>query len=204
MNDVSLSGVLVVDKPEGPTSHDVVALARRTLGERRIGHTGTLDPLATGVLPLACGRATRLVRFLIASDKDYEAVIRFGVSTDSYDVTGTVVSTSGLTPRREEVESALEPLRGTYLQTPPAFSAKKVGGERAYARARRDEEVALTPVQVHVARAELLEFTGATARSLDNAALVFSLVLLVAGLFWVVGRWLRRERPSEAKDLKDV
>ena len=83
-----MDGVLVVDKPQGLTSHDVVAAARRLLGEKRIGHTGTLDPLATGVLPLACGRATRLVRFLIRSDKDYEATIRFGVTTDTYDVTG--------------------------------------------------------------------------------------------------------------------
>src|ERR1041384_6515302 len=81
-------GVLVVDKPGGLTSHDVVAVVRRSLREKRIGHTGTLDPLATGVLPLACGRATRLVRFLIASDKDYEAVVRFCLATDSYDITG--------------------------------------------------------------------------------------------------------------------
>src|SRR3954471_9988697 len=83
-----MDGVLVIDKPEGMTSHDVVAAARRALHERRIGHTGTLDPLATGVLPLACGRATRLVRFLTASDKEYEATIRFGVTTDTYDITG--------------------------------------------------------------------------------------------------------------------
>jgi tRNA pseudouridine synthase B-like protein len=89
MHHPANDGVLVVDKPSGITSHDVVAIARRALREKRIGHTGTLDPIATGVLPLACGRATRLVRFLVASDKDYDAVIRFGLVTDSYDVTGT-------------------------------------------------------------------------------------------------------------------
>src|SRR4030095_12884823 len=93
-----MDGVLVVDKPEGLTSHDVVAAARRLLHERRIGHTGTLDPLATGVLPLACGRATRLVRFFMSSEKDYEATVRFGISTDTYDITGTVTALSGLVP----------------------------------------------------------------------------------------------------------
>lgn len=164
VNTRSMDGVLVVDKPAGLTSHDVVAVARRCLHERRIGHTGTLDPLATGVLALTCGRATRLVRFFVASDKDYEATIRFGVSTDSYDVTGVETARSGLVPSRPAVEAALEPLRGDYLQVPPAFSAKKVAGERAYARARRDEPVTLAPVPVRVARAELLEFSGSSAR----------------------------------------
>src|SRR5688572_21411291 len=117
-----MDGVLVIDKPEGVTSHDVVAVARRCLGEQRIGHTGTLDPLATGVLPLACGRATRLVRFLTAADKDYDAVIRFGLSTDSYDITGTETSRSARTPSRAAVEEAVGSLRGTYDQMPPAFS----------------------------------------------------------------------------------
>src|SRR5215207_2655703 len=127
-----MDGVLVVDKPEGPTSHDVVAAARRSLRERRIGHTGTLDPLATGVLPLACGRATRLVRFLTSSDKEYEATIRFGLTTDSYDVTGSETSRSGLMPERDAILRAATALTGTYLQMPPVFSAKKVAGRRAY------------------------------------------------------------------------
>src|SRR5499426_35588 len=100
-----MDGVLVVDKPEGLTSHDVVAAARRLLHERRIGHTGTLDPLATGVLPLACGRATRLVRFFVSSDKDYEATVRFGMSTDTYDITGTVTGRSGRVPTYTAVEA---------------------------------------------------------------------------------------------------
>src|SRR5829696_4090708 len=99
-----MDGVLVIDKPQGLTSHDVVAAARRVLGERRIGHTGTLDPLATGVLPLACGRATRLVRFLTASDKDYDATIRFGLTTDTYDVTGEPTSRSDRHPSPSELD----------------------------------------------------------------------------------------------------
>ena len=159
-----MDGVLVVDKPHGLTSHDVVAVARRCLNESRIDHTGTLDPLATGVLPLACGRATRLVRFLSASEKHYDATIRFGLTTDSYDVTGTEVSRSDTVPTREAVECALESLRGSHLQMPPAFSAKKVAGQRAYAMARRAEPVALQPVPVRLMATDLLEFTGASAR----------------------------------------
>jgi tRNA pseudouridine55 synthase len=158
-----MDGVLVIDKPEGLTSHDVVAIARRALAEKRIGHTGTLDPLATGVLPLACGRATRLVRFLTASDKDYDATIRFGMTTDSFDITGEETSHSGMVPSREAVLDAIGQLRGEYLQTPPAYSAKKVGGRRAYAFARDAEEVVLTPVPVHVSCAELTAFSGERA-----------------------------------------
>lgn len=175
-----MDGVLVVDKPQGPTSHDVVAAARRLLGERRIGHTGTLDPLATGVLPLAIGSATRLVRFLAASDKEYDATIRFGVTTDSYDITGAETSRSGATPSREEVVRAIGALTGEYRQTPPVFSAKKVGGRRAYALAREGARAGSdplasnggqTPLQtpladclVRVERAELLAFEDGRAR----------------------------------------
>lgn len=158
-----MDGVLVVDKPPGMTSHDVVALARRALGERRIGHTGTLDPIATGVLPLACGRATRLVRFLSASDKDYEAGIRFGLTTDTYDITGAETDRTDRHPDAAAVEAALESLRGEYLQRPPPYSAKKVGGRRAYTLARRDEAVVLAPVPVHVTRAELVACQAGTA-----------------------------------------
>src|SRR6188472_2478170 len=122
--DLLVDGVLVVDKPQGLTSHDVVAVARRCLKESRIGHTGTLDPLATGVLPLACGRATRLVRFLSASEKCYEATILFGIATDSYDVTGKETARTDREPSRDAVLTALESLSGEYLQMPPAYSAK--------------------------------------------------------------------------------
>jgi tRNA pseudouridine55 synthase len=158
-----MDGVLVVDKPAGLTSHDVVAAARRALGERRIGHTGTLDPFATGVLPLACGRATRLVRFLSAGEKEYLAVIRFGVTTDSYDVTGREITRTDRAPSRESVERALHTLRGEYLQQPPAFSAKRIGSRRAYALARREEPVALKPVPVTVTRADVIAFDDGRA-----------------------------------------
>jgi tRNA pseudouridine55 synthase len=158
-----VNGVLVVDKPSGITSHDVVAVARRALGERGIGHTGTLDPMATGVLPLAIGKATRLVRFLTASDKDYDAVIRFGRSTDTYDATGTTTSESPMRPTRTAVEFGLLALSGSYDQMPPSYSAKKVEGRRAYAMARRDQPVALKAVPVTVSRAMLTAFDDDTA-----------------------------------------
>lgn len=159
-----MNGVLVVDKPSGITSHDVVAVARRALRERSIGHTGTLDPLATGVLPLAIGKATRLVRFLSASDKDYDAVIRFGRTTNTYDATGETTSESPMRPTRTAVEFGLLALSGSYDQMPPAYSAKKVDGRRAYAMARRDEPVELKAVPVTVSRALLTALDDDTAR----------------------------------------
>jgi tRNA pseudouridine55 synthase len=129
--------VLVVDKPEGPTSHDVVTLARRVLGVSRIGHTGTLDPMATGVLPLVIGRATRLAQFLTASDKSYEARIAFGRTTDTYDAKGRALTTCDRRPARAELDTALERFRGQFEQTPPAFSAKSIDGERSYELARK-------------------------------------------------------------------
>jgi tRNA pseudouridine55 synthase len=153
-----MDGVIVIDKPEGLTSHDVVASARRLLGEKRIGHTGTLDPLATGVLPLACGRATRLVRFLSAAEKEYDATVLFGVTTDTLDVTGEETSRSGGVPSRDALVAALRLFEGEQMQVPPTYSAKKVGGRRAYELARRDQPVALDPVPVRVSRMELVEF----------------------------------------------
>ena len=156
----ALDGALIVDKAKGITSHDVVAAARRLLREKRIGHGGTLDPLATGVLVLLCGRATRLSRFIMASDKTYEARIVFGVTTDTYDVTGAVTSRSSTAPAVEDVERALAALRGSYLQAPPAFSAKKVQGQRAYDLARRNEPIELRPVPVTVSRLDVTAFEG--------------------------------------------
>jgi tRNA pseudouridine55 synthase len=153
-----MDGVIVIDKPEGLTSHDVVVAARRLLGEKRIGHTGTLDPLATGVLPLACGRATRLVRFLSASEKDYDATVLFGITTDTLDITGEEVSRSGRVPSHDMLLAALQTFAGEQMQVPPAYSAKKVAGRRAYELARRDEPVALEPVRVRVSRIELVDY----------------------------------------------
>jgi tRNA pseudouridine55 synthase len=134
-----VDGLLVINKPPGPTSHDVVARMRRALGERRIGHTGTLDPLASGVLPLVLGRATRLARFLTATDKSYEAVIRLGFATDTADAEGRRIGPiyEGPWPARDAIDRALDPFRGTFLQQPPAFSAKKIGGTRSYKIARK-------------------------------------------------------------------
>jgi len=134
-----LDGLLVIDKPAGPTSHDVVARIRRVLRERRIGHTGTLDPAATGVLPLVAGRATRLARFLSAGDKCYEAEIRLGIATDTYDAEGTPVGPrhEGPWPAADELSCALDAFRGQFLQHPPAFSAKKIAGRRSHRLARQ-------------------------------------------------------------------
>ena len=133
-----MDGLLIVNKPAGPTSHDVVARVRQVLGERRVGHTGTLDPAAGGVLPLVVGRATRLAQFLSGADKTYEATIALGVSTDTYDALGQPVGRpySGPFPPREAIDRALGRFRGTFLQQPPAFSAKKIDGTRSYKRAR--------------------------------------------------------------------
>jgi tRNA pseudouridine55 synthase len=162
-----LEGVLVIDKTEGPTSHDVVTFARRALGVSRIGHTGTLDPMATGVLPLVIGRATRLAQFLTASDKTYEATIAFGRTTDTYDASGRVTSTSDRRPVRDDLESALRRFQGTFEQTPPAYSAKNIDGERSYELARKGKTaVAQRPkaVPVTVKHLEILAFDGDTAQ----------------------------------------
>lgn len=133
-----MDGLLVVDKPEGPTSHDVVARVRRATGERRIGHTGTLDPAASGVLPLVLGRVTRLARFLSGNDKSYDASIRLGLATDTYDAQGEGVGRpyDGPLPSVVEIEASLDAFRGTFLQQPPRYSAKKVDGQRSYRLAR--------------------------------------------------------------------
>src|ERR1700680_165043 len=146
-----MDGVLLIDKPSGPTSHDVVARLRRTTGERGIGHSGTLDPLATGVMALVLGRATRLAPFLSRGDKTYEATIRLGVATDTDDALGRPVgdATTSL-PDDAALRSALDAFRGTFDQVPPSHSAKKVAGEKAYDLARRAQAVVLRPVPVTV------------------------------------------------------
>lgn len=153
-----MNGVLVVDKPSGPTSHDVVGRVRRALGTRRVGHTGTLDPLATGVLPLVIGRATRLAQFLSSDEKEYVADVAFGVSTSTYDALGSELPHEASAPvDLSRLDRALGEFRGTYLQTPPAFSAKKVSGKPAYELARSGASPELKPVQVTVTALEVLE-----------------------------------------------
>jgi tRNA pseudouridine55 synthase len=134
--DSGLDGILVVDKPVGPTSHDVVALVRRLAGTKRIGHGGTLDPFASGVLPLYLGLGTRVVEFHLGARKAYRATVCFGASSTTDDLEGELTRTDGPAPTREAVEAALAGFLGTHLQLPPAFSARKVGGRRAYALAR--------------------------------------------------------------------
>jgi tRNA pseudouridine55 synthase len=160
-----LDGVIVVDKPEGWTSHDVVGKMRRVAGTKKIGHLGTLDPIATGVLPLVIGRATRLAQFYTRSDKIYEGVVRFGWATNTYDRAGTPTTPqTEYTIDPEVLEAAMEPFRGPLLQTPPPVSAKKVDGKRAYELARASVTVELAPVQVQIYELVMLEFTGSEAR----------------------------------------
>jgi len=144
-----VQGLLLVDKPAGMTSHDVVQHVRRIYGERSIGHLGTLDPFATGLLVLLLGRATRLATFLDTEPKVYEAAIRFGTETDTDDETGTVIRTAPAPPE-SDVRSSLETLTGKIAQVPPAYSAKSVDGTRAYDAARRGEPLDLPAVDVTV------------------------------------------------------
>jgi tRNA pseudouridine55 synthase len=160
-----MDGVIVVDKPEGWTSHDVVGKMRRIANTRKIGHLGTLDPIATGVLPLVIGRATRLSQFYTRSDKIYEGTVRFGWATNTYDRAGDA------TGEKAEVRvdaAALEPLleafRGEFLQTPPPVSAKKIDGKRAYELARKSIAVELEPVRVHVYELTVLAVEGPLVR----------------------------------------
>ena len=163
--NASLDGAMIVDKPTGWTSHDVVAKMRRLAQTKKIGHLGTLDPLATGVLPLVIGRATRLAQFFTRDEKAYETVIYFGYSTDSHDCDGAPTSEpKEVTLDRAELESVLERFRGEFMQTPPAVSAKKIAGRPAYELARKNIAVELAPVKVRVDSLELLAVTGCRAR----------------------------------------
>jgi tRNA pseudouridine55 synthase len=152
---------LLVNKPAGPTSHDIVARARRLLKERAVGHTGTLDPFATGLMVLLVGRGTRLARFVEQQAKTYLATARLGYRTTTDDLHGEAVDPQiTQMPVRDLVEKALIEMVGSQLQQPPAYSAKKVAGERSYHRARRGEAVELAPVSVTVLRIELLDYTA--------------------------------------------
>ena len=153
-----MNGAFIIDKPAGMTSHDVVARVRKFIGEKRVGHTGTLDPFATGVLVLLVGRATRLAQFLSGADKEYEATIRLGYATDTGDVTGKAIDSDQTDAkaqrpqslREEEIEAALASLRGEIEQTPPMYSAKKIAGQKLYELARRGQEVERRPIRVMI------------------------------------------------------
>ncbi len=177
-----MDGALIIDKPAGMTSHDVVALVRRTIGERRVGHTGTLDPFATGVLVVLVGRATRLAQFLSGAEKEYQAIVRLGYATDTGDITGARVlseppavaggphakAQSTQSFSKEEIEAALASLRGEIEQTPPMYSAKKIAGKKLYELARRGEEVERKAVRVTVSQFEALPIDGSLLKTNDD------------------------------------
>jgi tRNA pseudouridine55 synthase len=161
-----VNGLLVVDKPSGMTSHDVVSCLRRATGESAIGHLGTLDPMATGVLPLLLGKYTRLAQFFGPLTKTYTGSIRFGFATDTYDAEGTPAAPAVMgvpLPSNQEIQAAALQFRGEVEQIPPPFSAKKIGGKPAYKSARRGETVALKPVSLLIEEFIVGELQGECA-----------------------------------------
>jgi tRNA pseudouridine55 synthase len=159
-----MNGVLIIDKPSGFTSHDVVARVRRILGQKAVGHLGTLDPLATGVLPLVLGNMTRLAQFYLGTEKSYEGVIRFGFATDTYDAEGEpLAEPTELLLTLEQVRDLSKKFLGKIEQTPPPFSAKKINGVPAYKLARKKKDVLLQPVQVEVKQFEISKLEDSRA-----------------------------------------
>lgn len=155
---MAVNGLLLIDKPAGLTSHDVVRRVRHLFRTRRVGHAGTLDPLATGVLPVALGSATKLLQFLLTSDKSYRATLQLGVTTDTLDAEGTVTGEFPVPPlSREDIEAALQPFRGEIEQLPPMFSALKQNGVPLYRLARQGREVPRTPRRVTIRRLALCD-----------------------------------------------
>lgn len=156
-----MHGVLVVDKPKGITSFDVVREVRRALGEKKVGHTGTLDPMATGVLPVCVGDATKISQFILESTKAYDATVKLGAVTDTLDAEGKVLETRPVPAiTRELLEGALSKFRGTFAQVPPMYSAIKVGGKRLYELARAGEEIERKPREVTVYDLQLRDFSA--------------------------------------------
>jgi tRNA pseudouridine55 synthase len=160
-----ISGVVIIDKPAGMTSHDVVDVVRRILHIRQVGHFGTLDPFATGVLPLSLCKATRFAQFYLKSRKAYDGTIRFGFSTDTYDGTGKPTSEPAVAHLdRSVLDEVFKGFTGRIMQTPPPYSAKRVGGTRAYKLARKQLPVKLAPVEVEIYALELLSVEGDLVR----------------------------------------
>jgi tRNA pseudouridine55 synthase len=165
VHDSRVNGVLVIDKPAGMTSHDVVHRVRKLVGERSVGHLGTLDPMATGVLPLVLGNMTRLAQFYLKSDKRYEGTICLGVATDTYDAEGTPVGApQPVNVTVDRLRELAKRFTGVIQQTPPPFSAKKIAGVPAYKLARKKKEVVLAPVEVEVKELEIISQTGKLVR----------------------------------------
>jgi tRNA pseudouridine55 synthase len=156
-------GLLVIDKPTGPTSHDIVNIVRRGTQIRKVGHTGTLDPYASGVLLVLLGAVTRLAEYLLEVDKEYLATIRFGTATSTFDAAGRITATRPFTFREESLEAKLATFVGERLQVPPIYSAIKIGGRKAYDLARRGEEVDMTPRRVHIYELSLLRWESPNA-----------------------------------------
>jgi tRNA pseudouridine55 synthase len=156
-------GLLLVDKPPGITSHDAVAIVRRVQGTKKVGHAGTLDPMATGLLVMGIGRATRLLRFLGDLPKEYEGTIRLGIETTTLDGDGEVTREADVPVTEVEIRAAMAELVGDSMQTPPPYSAVKVGGTRLYEAARRGKTLEAAPRPIHVAAFDLLGFDGRDA-----------------------------------------
>lgn len=167
----STNGVLIIDKPSGMTSHDVVHRVRRIVGQRSVGHLGTLDPMATGVLPIVLGNMTRLAQFYLKSEKSYEGVIRFGFATDTYDAEGEPASVPReLTLALDQLQAMATKFSGVIEQMPPPFSAKKIQGVPAYKLARKKKDVALQPVQVEIKQFEILSLADCLANFTSRVA----------------------------------
>lgn len=183
-----MTGVLLIDKPVGPTSHDVVARIRNTGRERSVGHTGTLDPRATGLLPLVMGKATRLAPYISGADKTYEATVQFGVETDSEDASGTIIAEHhGALPQTADIAEALGAFRGTFDQVPPVVSAKRVDGQKSYDLARQNKAVELKPVSVTVRDLQLTKVEGALAYFTVTATAGFYVRALARDLGRAIG-----------------
>lgn len=161
MQDRNISGILIIDKPQGVTSHDMVGLCRKLYGTRKVGHAGTLDPMATGVLVMLIGRAAKASDFLLEKIKTYETTLRFGIATDTQDVTGEAIASSDTAPTKEELEAALPSFRGEILQIPPMYSALKRNGQKLYDLARQGIEIEREARPVTVHELELTDFRPA-------------------------------------------
>jgi len=200
-----VDGVIIVDKAREWTSHDVVNKMRRLAGTRKVGHLGTLDPGATGVLPLVIGRATRLAQFFTRNDKTYEGVIHFGYSTDSYDMDGEATcAETAVTLERAELETLLDGFRGALLQTPPPVSAKKIAGRPAYELARKGQPVELKPVAVEVYDLQVVAIEGceATIRMHCSAGTYVRSIAHDAGQALGCGAFLKALRRTASGDFK--
>jgi len=165
-----MDGIVIVDKPQGWTSQDVVSKLRGVYKTRRIGHGGTLDPLAAGVLPVFVGRATRGVEFFEHAEKTYETVLRLGLTTDTEDITGTTLEEKPVAVTREQLEGVLQQFRGDILQVPPMYSAIKINGQKLYDLARKGKEVERQARPVTIYMLECLDFDGAAARLLVHCS----------------------------------